>query len=273
MASNKLSNPLDKYPIENINNTIKLCLDESQLDAAMLKELKNIFQISSSARVLEFVLFALALSELDRHKSIYYFPEYDYVQKLEKFVDGADGKNSCQIYPPKWVILAISKIIKNEYELFPFDSLEEVLRWLVELACDRALFKFISDRNDLSQKIQISFNRKEIDINLFQKIKLLFKTKSTNNAVKFVWYALALSELDKQLIFLENITGTDYIEKFEERSQKLERPTNIYVPIWTILTTLGVVKNEVKQLKFVSLIDASFDLAIGKSKCLWSSES
>jgi len=272
MVSTKLIASLSKTLPENIKNTIKLSFDESKLDANRLEKLKHIFQTSSSRRVVELVLFAVALSELEAHKSIFDFPAYDYIQKIKILLGKAYSANNLEIFPPIWVVIATAKIVKKKYNLFDFDTVEEVLELLVKFAVDNYKLKSISSRKELNEKVKITFCETAIDSDKLQKVKLIFNTESTKEAVRFALCAGGLSELKKEETFLDEIPDTSHIDKIVSGSKKIRYPSNINVPAWTVFNALSIATNGKNRLDSESLIEAAFTLTLEKTKSFWSFE-
>ena len=269
MVSTKLIASLSKTLPENIKNTIKLHFDDNKIDANRLEELKNIFHTSSSRRVIELVLFAVALSELQAQKSIFDFPAYDYIQKIKSLLEKASSANNLEIFPPIWVIIATAKIVKNKYNLFEFNTVEEVLELPLKFAVENDNLKSISSRKELNEKIKITFDEAKLDYEKLQKVKLIFNTESTKEAVRFALCAGGLSELKKSRTFLDEIPENNEIDKIVSGSKKLQAPSNIYVPAWTVFNTLSLAKSGKTKLDSQSLIEAAFTLTLEKTKSFW----
>ena len=269
MASTKLIATLSRKLPENINKKIKLCFDENKLDASTLETLKKIFQTSSSLQALEFIWFALALSELEAHKSILGFPAYDYMQKIETLREKASTAKR-KIFLPRWVVIATAKIVKNKYNSFEFDRIEEVLELSIKFVVENYKLKSISSRKGLNEKVKITFYESELDFEKLKKVKLIFNTESNKEAVRFALCAGGLSELKKEETFLDEIPEMDRIDKIVSGSKKLQEPSNIYVPAWTVFNALSLAKNGNSRLDFQSLIEAAFTLTLEKTKSFWS---
>ncbi len=270
----KLTATLSKTLPENLKKTIKLCLDESKLDANRLEKLKSIFHTSSSTRVIELVLFALALSELEPHKSILRdFPAGGYMQKIETLIENISAASTLEIFPPRWVIVATSKIVKNKSNGLEFNTVEEVVELLIKFAVENYNLKSISSRKELNEKVKITFCETAIDSEKLQKVKLIFNTESTKEAVRFALCAGGLSELKKEETFLDEIPDTSHINPIVSGSKKIREPSNIYVPAWTVFNALSIAATNGKnRLDSESLIEAAFTLTLEKTKSFWSFE-
>lgn len=136
MATRKLIAALNKSIVNDLGTKIKLSFDEDMLDSKLIEPLKLIFGTSSTQRVVENAFTHLAISELDREKSIYSFPSYDYMQKIQILETKNLGKN-CTIYIPTWMVIAISKIVIQKYTKLEFASVEEVINLVISFTAEQ----------------------------------------------------------------------------------------------------------------------------------------
>lgn len=136
MATRKLIAALNKSIVNDLGTKIKLSFDEDMLDSTLIEPLKLIFGTSSTQRVVENAFTHLAISELDREKSIYSFPSYDYMQKIQILETKSLGKN-CTIYIPTWMVIAISKIVIQKYTKLEFASVEEVINLVISFTAEQ----------------------------------------------------------------------------------------------------------------------------------------
>lgn len=136
MATRKLIAALNKSIVNDLGTKIKLSFDEDMLDSKLIEPLKLIFGTSSTQRVVENTFTHLAISELDREKSIYSFPSYDYMQKIQILETKNLGKN-CTIYIPTWMVIAISKIVIQKYTKLEFASVEEVINLVISFTAEQ----------------------------------------------------------------------------------------------------------------------------------------
>lgn len=136
MATRKLITALNKSIANDLGTKIKLSFDEDMLDSKLIEPLKLIFGTSSTQHVVENSLTHLAISELERAKSIYSFPAYDYMQKLQ-ILESRNLDKSCTIHIPIWMVIAISKIVLEKYRKLEFASVEEVINLVISFTAEQ----------------------------------------------------------------------------------------------------------------------------------------
>ncbi len=136
MATRKLIAALNKSIVNDLGTKIKLSFDEDMLDSKLIEPLKLIFGTSSTQRVVENAFTHLAISELDREKSIYSFPSYDYMQKIQ-ILETKNLEKNCTIYIPTWMVIAISKIVIQKYTKLEFASVEEVINLVISFTAEQ----------------------------------------------------------------------------------------------------------------------------------------
>lgn len=279
MATTKLISGFQKDLPLYIASKTKLVFDEKEIDSKPMEELKFALKTDSTGRVVEFVFYSLALSELKGKKSIYEFPAYDYAQNLQKLVEKLDSKNLCELFLPTWVIIATSKIVKNKVNKFQFTSIEEVLNILIEVMLFKrqlsAVIETHRHQRKIFQKIKLVFDEKKLRKEMLDKLNLVFSSSSPKRIVELVFYTLALSELNQQ----RRIDAIDFfkeMENFEKLAGANSKNSHtIHIPVWIIMTALEVLKERDSELKLTSLekiIDAALSLTVEHTKVLWSSE-
>jgi hypothetical protein len=126
MVTRKLIAALNKSIVKDLGTKIKLSFDEDMLDSKLIEPLKLIFGTSSTQRVIENAFTHLAIAELERQKSIYNFPSYDYMQKLQS-LEAKNLEKDCAVHIPTWMVIALSKIVLEKYRKLEFSSVEEIV--------------------------------------------------------------------------------------------------------------------------------------------------
>jgi hypothetical protein len=126
----KLTEHLSKGMERDFQKKFKLSFSEAKLNKTLLHKLKIVFHTESTRKVVEIAFYHLAILEINQKKSLYDFPAYDYIQRLQGLLGKHKGTLRV-VTIPSWIIVATSGFVKEKYKRFEFNSIEDVIQLVI----------------------------------------------------------------------------------------------------------------------------------------------